>query len=215
MIDIVLIDDHIMLRNGLAELLETRGFNVLYEAGNGKEFIEKLNKKQLPDVVLMDISMPEMDGFETTVWLKENYPNIQVLALSMFDSETNIIKMLRSGAKGYLLKNSKPQELINAINDIATKGFHYSDLVSTKMAKAIVATDTNNNTQQQTTKLTEKEITFLKWCCTELSYKEIANEMSLGHRTIDGYREALFEKLDIHTRVGLVMYAVKNDLIKW
>jgi DNA-binding NarL/FixJ family response regulator len=213
-IDIALVDDHIMLRNGLAELLESRDFNVLLEASNGKEFIEKLDEKHLPKVVLMDISMPEMDGFETTIWLRKNYPSIQVIALSMFDSETNIIKMLRCGAKAYLLKNSNAKELVIAINDVATKGFYYSDLVSNKMAKVIIEKDNNTTRDDTFNKLNDKEILFLKWCCSELGYKEIAAEMGLGTRTIDGYRETLFQKLNLHSRIGLAMYAVKNDLIE-
>lgn len=209
-IDIVLVDDHIMLRNGLAVLLEAKGFNVLFEASNGKEFTERLNAKQLPDIVLMDISMPEMNGFETTLWLQKNYPQVKVLALSMFDTESKVIKMLKCGARGYLLKNSKPKELIEAIETIEKSGFYLSDLVNSNMSKALLTNEINNNTLME---LTEREIQFLKYCCTELSYKEIATEMNIGHRTVDGYREAIFQKLDIHTRIGLVMYAVKNGIV--
>ena len=211
MINIVLVDDHIMLRNGLAELLERKGFNILFEASNGKEFIEKLNKKQLPNVVLMDINMPLMNGFETTTWIAKNFPIINVLALSMYDTEINIIRMLRCGAKGYLLKDGNPTELVNAINTVVEKGFYTSDLVNSKMIKSISGSNILN--VSKSLNLTEREIVFLKHCCTELSYKEIASEMCISQRTVDGYREELFEKLDIHTRIGLILYAVKVGLI--
>ena len=123
MANIVLTDDHSLLRNGLAELVKSLGHNVLFEADNGKDFIAKLNADNLPEVVLMDINMPEMDGFETTQWLKQNHPDIKVLALSMYDNETSIIRMLKCGARGYILKDSEPAELKEAIYAIMNTGF--------------------------------------------------------------------------------------------
>src|ERR1044071_7063605 len=126
----VLVDDHVLLRNGLAVLVDNLGFSVLFECSNGKQLIDKLDKDNLPDIILMDIRMPEMDGFDATRWLKNNHPTINVLALSMYDDEVSIIRMLRNGAKGYILKDTDPKELKQAINSIASKGFYYSDLVS-------------------------------------------------------------------------------------
>lgn len=213
-INLALVDDHILLRNGLAELLNNQlEFNVLFEASNGKDCIEKLDNTNLPQVILMDINMPIMDGFETTKWLTSNYPSIKVLALSMYDSENNIIKMLRCGAKGYLLKDTNPKELINAILTLSFKGIFANDLLSSKMIKAIHQEEIDSDTNQLLNKkLTDRELEFLKHCCTELGYKEIATLMNVSPRTIDGYREGLFEKLDIHTRVGLVLYAIKNGI---
>jgi two-component system, NarL family, invasion response regulator UvrY len=201
MANIVLTDDHSLLRNGLAELVKSQGHTVLFEADNGKDFIAKLNTKSLPNLVLMDINMPEMDGFETTQWLKQNHPEVKVLALSMYDNETSIIRMLKCGAKGYILKDSEPAELKAAIDDILTKGFYYSDLVSGKLMHAINKMDD------------DRETDFLKYACTEMTYKEIADKMFVSPRTIDGYRDALFEKLKLKTRVGLVMYAIKNGIV--
>ena len=137
MTSIVLVDDHSLLRIGLAQLLQSIGFTVVFEADDGKEFIDKLQRSTLPDVVLMDINMPMMDGFETTQWLKINYPDIKVLALSMYDNESSIIRMLKCGAKGYILKDSEPTELKAAIDDLVNKGYYYSDLVSGKLIHAI------------------------------------------------------------------------------
>ena len=213
MAKIVLTDDHSLLRNGLAELVKSQGHTVLFEADNGNDFIAKLDVKLLPNLVLMDINMPEMDGFETTQWLKQNHPDVHVLALSMYDNETSIIRMLKCGAKGYILKDSEPAELKTAIDDIISKGFYYSDLVSGKLMHAINHMDDDGDGLKSLVPLNDRETDFLKYACTELTYKEIADKMFVSPRTIDGYRDALFEKLKLKTRVGLVMYAIKNGIV--
>ncbi|MFY7965783.1 MAG: response regulator [Chitinophagaceae bacterium] len=213
MTSIVLIDDHKLFRKSLADWLATQNFRVLFEANNGKEFIEKLNTENLPQVVLMDINMPMMNGFETTAWIQQNQPSIKVLAISMYDTEMNIIKMLKCGAKGYLLKDSEPQEVALAINTIADKGFYYSDLVNDKLINAINETGYKQKRINNLLEITSREIELLHLICTELTYKEIADKMCVSPKTVEGYREALFEKLNIHSRVGLVMYAIKNGIV--
>jgi two-component system, NarL family, invasion response regulator UvrY len=213
MANIVLTDDHILLRNGLAALVKNLGHTVLFEADNGKDFINKLDKKNLPELVLMDINMPEMDGYETALWLKTNHPEVKVLALSMYDNENSIIRMLKSGAKGYILKDSEPAELKAAINAVVSKGYYYSDLVSGKLIHAINKLDDEGGELKNLMQLNERETDFLKYACTEMTYKEIADKMFVSPRTIDGYRDALFEKLHVKTRVGLVMYAIKNGVV--
>ncbi len=213
MASIVLVDDHSLLRIGLAQLVESLGNTVLFEADDGKEFLEKLDKNNLPDVVLMDINMPEMDGFQTTRWLKENHPGVHVLALSMYDNETSIIRMLKCGARGYILKDSEPAELKAAIHALIDKGFYYSDLVSGKLMHAINKMEDDGGGLKSLVPLNDRETDFLKYSCTELTYKEIADKMFVSPRTIDGYRDALFEKLHVKTRVGLVMYAIKNGIV--
>jgi two-component system, NarL family, invasion response regulator UvrY len=213
MASIVLVDDHSLLRYGLTSLVESQGNTVLFEADNGKEFIEKLDQNNLPDIVLMDINMPEMDGFQATQWLKVNHPDIKVLALSMYDNELSIIRMLKCGARGYILKDSEPAELKAAIHDLVTKGFYYSDLVSGKLMHAINVMEDDGGSLQSLARLSDRETEFLKHSCSELTYKEIADKMFVSPRTIDGYRDALFEKLQVKTRVGLVMYAIKNGVV--
>ncbi len=210
---VALVDDHSLLRMGLSSLVESQGHSVLFEADNGKEFIEKLDAANLPHIVLMDINMPEMDGFDTTLWLKQNHPEVKVLALSMYDNETSIIRMLKCGAKGYILKDSEPAELRAAMNDIMAKGFYYSDLVSGKLMHAISSIDDETDSLKNLVPLNERETDFLKYACTEMTYKEIADKMYVSPRTIDGYRDALFEKLKLKTRVGLVMYAIKHGIV--
>ena len=153
MANIVLTDDHILLRNGLAGLIKNLGHHVLFEADNGKDLIEKLNSRHLPDLVLMDINMPEMDGCEATEWLRKHHPKIKVLALSMYNNESAIIRMLKAGAKGYILKDSRPQQLEVAIDAIMKQGFHYSELQNGKLIHAInqmgdISTDLNTMVHQ-------------------------------------------------------------------
>lgn len=216
-IKVALVDDHVLLRKGLASLISSQGYQVHFECDNGKQLISNLNKDDLPDIILMDINMPKMDGFETTLWLKENYPLVNVLALSMYDDENAIIRMLRNGAKGYVSKEIEPMELSTAINAVVTKGFYYSETVTGKLIHSIRETreDGHGNKKKQQSNLSDKEIEFLKLVCTEKTYKEIADEMNLSARTIDGYRDQLFEKLNIKSRVGLVLYAIKNGLVRF
>ncbi|HEY5368913.1 MAG TPA: response regulator transcription factor [Hanamia sp.] len=212
--NVVLLDDHVLLRNGLANLIESFGdYKVLFQADNGEHFIKKLDPKVLPDIVLMDINMPVKDGYETSLWLKENYPEIKILALSMYDNESSIIKMFKAGAKGYILKDCDPSELKAALHDVLTKGFYYSEMITGKLIHSINLLDEKESHLKNAFKLNNRETEFLKLVCTELTYKEIADKMFLSPRTIDGYRDDLFEKLNVKTRVGLVMYAIKNGVI--
>lgn len=206
-ITIAIVDDHTLFRSGLATLLEEfEEINVSFEAINGLDFQEKLSTHQSISVVLMDINMPLMDGYTTTRWLKTSYPNIKVLALSMLEDEKAIIEMLKAGAGGYLLKESKPSDLLIAIQTIEEKGFYINDMVSGRLLSSI---------KKEPIKpiFSEKELTFLQFCSTEFTYKEIATQMNVSHRTVDNYRESLFAKLNIKSRTGLVVYGIKNGLI--
>lgn len=210
---IALADDHVLLRIGLAQLTESLGFTVIFQADDGKECAEKISSGAVPELILMDINMPEMDGYATTQWLKEHHPGVKVLALSMYDNEASIIRMLKCGAKGYILKDSEPAELKAAIDAVLTKGYYYSDLVSGKLINAINKIEDGGSEVNTLVNLNDRETDFLKYACTEMTYKEIADKMFVSPRTIDGYRDALFEKLNVKTRVGLVMYAIKNGIV--
>ncbi|MEI6950400.1 response regulator transcription factor [Paraflavisolibacter sp. H34] len=218
-IKVALVDDHVLLRKGLASLIMSQGFQIEFECDNGRHLMEtigKLGKAALPDVVLMDVNMPEVDGYEATAWMKANYPLVRVLALSMYDDEAAIIRMLKSGAKGYILKDAEPSELRTAINAVVAKGFYYSETVTGKLVHTIQGEDEeSSNDRRQLLKLNEKEVEFLKLACSELTYKEIAERMFLSPRTIDGYRDQLFEKFGIKSRVGLVLFAIKNGLVRF
>ena len=208
-IKIVIADDHVALRNGLALLIKKLGYTVLFETSNGNELVEDLDKNNLPDVVLMDINMPQMDGFATTDWLKHHYPKIKVLALSMYDDEGAIIRMIKFGARGYLLKSAEANELSRAIDSVYAKGFYYTEMVTGTLFRSVQ----QDEDAGKVANLNDREIHFLKLASTELTYKEIADEMYVSPRTVDGYREVLFEKLNVKSRIGLVLFAIKNRIV--
>jgi two-component system, NarL family, invasion response regulator UvrY len=210
---IALVDDHVMLRNGLANLIQELGYTVLFEAIDGLDFIEKLKGYKLPDLVLIDVNMPRMDGFETCAWLKEHHSTIKVLALSMFDDEDAIMRMIRNGARGYVLKDCEFGELRVAIDDVVTKGFHYSERVTGRLIHSIHQSDAKESEKNLVNSLTTRELEFIKLTATDSTYKEIADQMHVSPRTVDGYRDDLFGKLDVKSRVGLVLFAVKNKLV--
>ena len=207
---VVIVDDHVLFTKALEEMVnQFSGYEVLFSAENGKDFIDKLSdSNEDPDVVLLDLNMPIMDGFETLKWIKEQKKNVKTLVLSMNDNEKSIIKAIRKGANGYLVKNITPKELNFAITHLMDYGFYHNDLVSKALLKNM-----NKDEDEVFFKLKERELTFLKLACTEMTYKEIANEMCLSPKTIDGYRQALFDKLNIRSRVGLVLYAIQNNII--
>ncbi|MBS1772867.1 MAG: response regulator transcription factor [Bacteroidetes bacterium] len=204
---VALVDDHILIAKAIAGIIDNFAkYEVLYEVENGKALIEKFKlPKNIPDIVLLDIAMPVMDGFETAKWIKENHPEVLVLALSMQDDEQSLIKMIKSGAKGYLLKNVHPTELEKALDTLVAKGFYYPDWVTNKIFLSIA--DEQHSTDIV---MTDREKEFLQHCCSELTYKEIGEKMFCSNRTVEGYRDSLFEKLGLKTRVGLVMYAIKS-----
>lgn len=211
-INIAIVDDHTLFRQGLANLLtESNEVNVLFDADNGADMINKLCGNTMPEVILMDITMPVMDGYETTKWLKENHPQINVLALSMFEEDKPIIGMLKSGAGGYMLKQSKAADLVSAIKGIAAQSFYINELVSGKLLRNI---QNNQPVKNAPIGLNPNELKFLELCCSDLTYKQIADMMHLSPHTIDNYREALFQKFEVKSRTGLVISALRNELIK-
>jgi two-component system, NarL family, invasion response regulator UvrY len=211
--NIALVDDHILLRNGLVSIIKSfEGYSVLFEANNGKEFIEQLKMYPAPDMVLLDINMPEMNGIETATWIKENLPFAKILVLSVMDTDSVIISMLKLGARGYILKDSKPAIFKKALDDIRNAGFYMNELVSSKMLNYVIAD--KGKEKFVIPNLSENEITFLQLSCTEMTYKEIAEKMRISPRTVDGYRDHLLKKLNVQSRVGLVIFAIKYGFFK-
>jgi DNA-binding NarL/FixJ family response regulator len=208
-ISIAIVDDHTLFRNGVANLMkEFDELKVVFEAENGQQMQYALAKHPVIDVILMDINMPVMDGYEATAWLKRSHPGVKVLALSMFEDDQAVIKMIKSGACGYVLKESKPRELLEAIKIIHTKGIYINELVSGKLVRSVADADSVAD-------ISKKEMDFLKYCCSELTYKEIADKMFVSPRTVDNYREALFLKLNLKSRTGLVLHAIQNQYFKF
>ncbi len=205
---VVIVDDHTLLSQAIQAMVDTfNNFKVLYTCKNGQELTEQFSiSENIPDVVLMDINMPIMNGIETTEWIHQNHPEVNVMALSVEDEDKTVLKMLKAGAVGYLLKDTEKSILEKALKEIVENGFYHTKNVTNLLMKSI-----SGNIEKEIL-FKEREITFLQLACTELTYKEIADKMNLSPKTIDGYRDTLFTKLDVKNRVGLVMYAVKNKI---
>jgi DNA-binding NarL/FixJ family response regulator len=205
-------DDHSLLRNALARLIASfENYSVIFEADNGRDLKEKLTRHVMPDIILLDVNMPESDGYETARWIYKNYPHIKILALSMFSDEGTIIRMLRLGAKGYIMKNADPEELKLALDSVLKKDFYLSEYISGKIISGL---HKDIDMPEEPIVLNEKEKEFMKWVCTELTYKDIAAKMFVSPRTVDDYRNQLFEKLKVKTRIGLVLYAIRHGMVE-
>lgn len=206
---ILIVDDHLLFSQSLELLIKSFGdYEVIERFENGKVFIDYIqeNTSTEIDLILLDVNMPVLDGLSTMKWLKDFRPDLKVIALSVNDDEEIIIKMITNGAKGYLLKDTSPEIFKEAIECVIEKGFYFTELVSGMLINKVNSNDKKIN-------LKEKEIVFIKHACTEMTYKEIASEMCLSPKTIDGYRESLFDKLEIKTRIGLVLYAIKHKIV--
>lgn len=207
-LQIVLVDDHRLFRSGIASLInKLPQYKILFEAGDGEELTQKLTPKLQPEILLLDINMPKKDGIATAQWLRDTYPDIKIIVLSMFEDAEKVLQMVKLGVKGYLLKDAEPHEFEDALQKVAQGDVYYPEFVTRHLIQ-------NFNHQPEKIKLNAREIEFLKLAGTELTYKEIADQMCISARTVDGYRDQLFEKLQIKSRVGLVLYAVKNKLIE-
>jgi two-component system, NarL family, invasion response regulator UvrY len=211
-ISISLIDDHLLLRDALANVINSfTNCNVISAAANGKEFIEILNERSIPDIVVLDLNMPQMDGYETAKWLTDNYPKISIIILTMFNSDTALLRLLKLGVKAFLKKDTQPKELELAIKSVMSNGYYYSQDTSGKLAS--VFHNPSKHFGIQSVILTDNEINFLRMASSEMTYKEIAQQLFISPRTVDNYRDQLFEKLNIKSRVGLAMYAIRNGIV--
>lgn len=207
-INIGLVDDHQLFSKSLALMVNSfTGFDVVLTARNGKELQEKLSSRPLPDIMLIDVEMPVMNGLETARWLKQTYPALRLVALSMNAQEQTIIDMIKAGCSSYLLKETEPEELERALREVYTKNYYNSELSQTHLATLM----TNHDGDL----LSDKEREFLQLACSELTYRQIASQLNLTERTIDGYREAVFNKLHVRSRTGMVLEAVRRGLVKY
>lgn len=209
---IAIVDDHSLFAGSLEKLINSfQQFRVVFHARNGVELQERIGNdpNSTPEIVLLDINMPVMDGFETAEWLTKNHPKIKIMTLSMEDDEQSILKMLRKGAKGYLLKDINPEILNLALIELIEKGYYHSEKVSETLLHSLTSFEDGSVLDFK-----ENELTFIQLACSEMTYKEIADVMDLSPKTIDGYRQDLFKRLKIKNRVGLVIFALKNNLMK-
>lgn len=206
------VDDHVLFAQSLQGLINSfDGFDVAFMARNGNDLINKLSTvTRDPDIILLDINMPVMNGFETINWLNEHKPNIKTIALSMDDDEETIIQMLKAGSKGYLLKDIHPDTLHNALKEVVNKGHFYTDNVTSALLSGFSKRDDEDGIAS----FSERELEFMELACSDKTYKEIASEMCLSPKTIDNYRDTLFKKLEVRSRIGLVLYALKHKIVE-
>ena len=214
-VNIIIVDDHKMFRNGLKLLIEMENIGkVIAEAGNGQEFLELLENHK-PDLVLMDIDMPVMDGIETTQIATKKYPSLKILSLSMFGDEKYYTKMIQAGAKGFILKKSGKPELEEGIKEVARGESYFSNELLRKIIVDIGDKKiTNKAGSDETIEFNDRELEIIQLLSNGFDTKEVANKISLSTRTIDAYRSKLLSKTGTKNSIGLVMYAIKNGLVK-
>jgi two-component system, NarL family, invasion response regulator UvrY len=211
-VKIGLVDDHILIRDALASVIGSfDGFTVSLVADNGKEFISKLNPVNIPEILLLDLNMPEMDGHETIHWIAKNRPEIKILVVTVYDAES-LIHLIKAGVRGFLKKDVPPGELKHALHCILENGTYCSHTITGRLFN-LMKNQGAKNSVWGTILINENEISFLKLVASELTYKEIAQKMKISPRTVDNYRDALFLKLNVKSRVGLAMYAVKSGIV--
>lgn len=207
---IVIADDHSLFTEALSALINSfDNYEVLYTVANGKELTDRLKIPQhVPDLILLDINMPIMNGLEAMQVIKNENIFVKVVGLSMENNEDTVVKLIKEGANGYLLKNCKPKALREALDKVLSDGHYYSDFVSQSLIHSLQ----NESSKPQ---LKENEQRFLDLVCTtDLNYVQIAEKMNLSKRTIDGYRDSLFSKLGVNNRPGLMLYAIKNNMVQ-
>ncbi len=211
-IKIVLADDHEIFRDGFRVMIKKQPSVVLAgEASNGEELIE-LAQKLNPDVVVTDIKMPKLDGLEATKRLTRDMPGIGIIALSMSDEENLIVDMLEAGAKGYLLKNAHKEEIIEAIKTVKMGQSYYCNDTSLKLAEMIGKSRHGQVIRNKKPEFTEKDLEVIRCICKQMSNKEIALQLHLSIRTIEGYRDRIQEKIGARNAAGIVVYAIKNKI---
>lgn len=212
-INLAIADDHKIFREGLKAILEDiPAFQIILEAGNGKELIERLPAKK-PDVVLMDIKMPLMDGMQATAYIHEHFPEVKVLALSMYHEDKYIVDMMKAGASGYILKNAEPREIIEAVTTVHSREFYFNERLSVTLVKQLVGHHAVGGEGEKDADLNERETEILALICQEYTNLEIAEKLFLSVRTVEGYRTRLFEKIGSKNVAGLVIYAIKHGVI--
>lgn len=211
--NILVADDHEIVRDGIISILDREeNIDTLYEAANGKEAISKCREHDDIDIVILDISMPDMDGIETAEKIKNIYPHIEIIALSMLKDEESIRKMLQAGASGYVLKSSGKPDLIQAIKNIKEGKPFYSDEVTFHVMKKFTENETETKTKEQE-ELTKREVEILQLIAKEYTNKEIGEKLYISKRTVDTHRTNLLRKTNSKNTAGLVRYAIKNDLL--
>jgi DNA-binding NarL/FixJ family response regulator len=215
-IKVAIADDHKIFRSGVINTLTPyANINVIFEAEDGEHLLE-IMQGQVPDVILMDLKMPKMDGIQATIKVREKYPQVKVIILTMYEDDNFIVHLVENGANAYLLKNAEPEEIYEAICTTFDKGFYFNENVNLALLKKVL----HKNKQQfkptfkNEVQLSDRELEVLKLICNEFTTQEISEQIFLSPRTVEGLRQKLLEKLNVKNTVGLVLYAFRNGLIE-
>lgn len=212
-IKIAIAEDQALFRAGILALLaNSPNIEPIFEAENGKELIEKI-EIQAPDVILLDLEMPVMDGMEAAKHIREHFPDIKILVLSNHDEDSFIIHMIELGANGYLLKDADPAEMEEAIEVVVANNYYFNDHISNAMLKRLMNNQKINPTFNQQIDLNDREIDTLKYLCAEFTSQEIGDKLFVSKRTVEGYRQSLMDKTGAKNVAGLVMFAIKNGFV--
>lgn len=214
-IQIILVDDEILFRKGISFLLgRESNIEIIFEASNGDELISFLqnNKNSHPDIIIMDLKMPIINGVEATKIIRKEFPEIKIIALTSYDSKSFVANVIDVGAVSYLIKNATPQELLTTINEVASKGFYYTDYVM-QIIQSDILTNKKTKSNFDSNFLSPREIEVLKLICTQKSTVEIAEQLFISPRTVEGHRNNLLLKTESKNIAGLVVYAVQNGLM--
>ncbi|MFV8328340.1 response regulator transcription factor [Flavobacterium sp. ZS1P14] len=212
-IRIILVDDEILFRKGISFLLEKeKNIDVIFEASQGSELMSFLKEnKNHPDIIIMDVKMPVISGVEVTKTIHKDFPEIKIIALTSYDSRSFVANMIHQGAVSYLIKNATPQQLVTAINEVASKGFYYTDYVMKIIQEDILKGKKNKN-NFATNYLTIREIEVLQLICKQKNTIEIAEQLFISPRTVEGHRNNLLLKTESRNIAGLVVYAIQNEI---
>lgn len=209
-IKVIIADDHEIFRDGLKLMLQKQSdIQLLAEAEDGKELIEKAASLQ-PDVIITDVKMPGMDGASATRYLSEHHPDIGIIALTMFDEEEQIIEMLESGAKGYLLKNADKNEIKDAIQSVYEQTPYYCKHTSHRLAQLVAKSRFNPYRHKPKLEFSEREKEIIICICEGMTSKEIGEKIFLSVRTVEGLRMKIMEKMTVKNTAGIIIYAIKN-----
>lgn len=209
---VALADDHILVRTAIAAMVNTiDNFKVMFQVDDGNELIKQIDEGQIPDIVLLDLSMPKMNGQQTASWLSTHHPSVAILVLTEYDSELTLIRLLQMGVRGFLRKDSQPNDLKVALNSLVQTGYYYSNHTAGRLINFFRHGQSATSNLQKAL-ISDQEMEFLKFACSDRTYKEIAVQMKLNVRTVDTIRDQLFLKLDVKSRVGLVIIAIRHGI---
>lgn len=213
-IKIILVDDEELFRKGVSFLLQReQNIDVIFEASNGQELLDYLKSNTHPDIILMDLKMPLLNGVEATKIIHKEFTNIKIIALTSYNTNSFIANMINVGASSYLVKNATPTEMIHTINEVADKGFYYNETVMQVIHQEIISSPQNTKSKLDDEFLTNREKEVLELICKQFNTAEIAEKLSLSPRTVEGYRNSLITKTVSKNMAGLVVYAIQNKIV--